>query len=70
MVLLLLTVGCNQKSQEQTKSKEPQSRQQTIDVGKDPEAMFLTPDENYIYIANVEDSFISVTIRAKTGIML
>jgi YVTN family beta-propeller protein len=29
-------------------------------VGKGPDALFLTPDERYVYVANVEDSFISV----------
>ncbi len=32
----------------------------TIPVGKGPDALFLTPDERYLYVANVEDTFISV----------
>jgi len=32
----------------------------TIQVGKGPDALFLTPDENILYVANVEDTFISV----------
>ena len=59
-VLLFFTVGCSQESQNQTKSKKPETGQQTIPVGKGPDAMFLTPDERFLYIANVEDSFISV----------
>lgn len=31
-----------------------------IPVGKGPDALFLTPDEKFLYVANVEDSFISV----------
>lgn len=33
---------------------------QIIPVGKGPDALFLTPDERYLYVANVEDTFISV----------
>jgi YVTN family beta-propeller protein len=33
---------------------------QTIPVGKGPDALFLTPNEDYLYVANVEDTFISV----------
>ncbi len=32
----------------------------TIPVGKGPDALFLTPDERFLYVANVEDTFISV----------
>ncbi len=32
----------------------------TIEVGKGPDALFLTPDEKILYVANVEDTFISV----------
>ncbi len=32
----------------------------TIDVGKGPDALFLTPNEKILYVANVEDTFISV----------
>lgn len=32
----------------------------TIQVGKGPDALFLTPDEKILYVANVEDTFISV----------
>ena len=31
-----------------------------IPVGKGPDALFLTPDEKYLYVANVEDTFVSV----------
>ena len=32
----------------------------SIPVGKGPDALFLTPDEKILYVANVEDTFISV----------
>jgi YVTN family beta-propeller protein len=32
----------------------------TIPVGKGPDAMFLLPDEDYLYVANVEDSILSI----------
>jgi len=31
-----------------------------VSVGKGPDALFLTPDEKFLYVANVEDTFISV----------
>lgn len=39
-----------------TLSKNPK----TISVGKGPDALFLTPNEDILYVANVEDTFISV----------
>ncbi|MFQ5639661.1 MAG: YncE family protein [bacterium] len=60
VILFFFTVGCGQDSQKQTKAKKSETQRQTIAVGKGPDAMFLTPGENYLYIANVEDSFISV----------
>jgi len=32
----------------------------TIEVGKGPDALFLTPQQDMLYVANVEDTFISV----------
>lgn len=32
----------------------------TIPVGKGPDALFLTPNQRFLYVANVEDTFISV----------
>ncbi len=57
-VFVFLTAACGQKAQNQTETKDSQT--QTIAVGRGPDALFLTPDENYLYVANVEDSFISV----------
>lgn len=57
-LFVFITGACSQESQNQTETKESES--QTIAVGKGPDALFLTPDENYLYVANVEDSFISV----------
>jgi len=39
-----------------TLSKNPK----TISVGKGPDALFLNPNEDILYVANVEDTFISV----------
>ena len=31
-----------------------------VSVGKGPDALFLTPDERFLYVANVEDTHVSV----------
>lgn len=31
-----------------------------IQVGKGPDALYLTPDEKFLYVANVEDNFVSI----------
>jgi len=55
------------KPSESVKAKEDivQSPFPTIAVGKGPDALFLTPNGKFLYVANVEDSFISV-IDTKT----
>lgn len=52
LVMLGIISGCAQ-------SKE-NSASTSIPVGKGPDALFLTPYENYLYVANVEDTVISV----------
>lgn len=62
MILLFIffTIGCGQEAQNQTEAKTSQAKQTNIAVGKGPDALFLTPNEEFLYVANVEDSFISV----------
>lgn len=55
--LLLVSAACGEPVQEAARQKGETG---TIPVGKGPDALFLTPDERYLYVANVEDSFISV----------
>ena len=57
LVLLFWGTACGQEAQNHTQST---SQAATISVGIGPDALFLTPDENFLYVANVEDSFISV----------
>ena len=67
ILVIILILACGQDAQNQTETKDSQT--QTIAVGKGPDALFLTPDENYLYVANVEDSFIRViAIHAQTHI--
>lgn len=60
IVLAILLTSCGSEKKNQTEAEKSVTGQQTIPVGKGPDAMFLTPDEAFLYIANVEDSFISV----------
>ena len=39
---------------------EKKTRYPSIKVGKGPDALFLTPDMSFLYVANVEDTLISV----------
>ena len=63
---LIILVGCNKEQpQKNVESKQPPKEAvkndgKTIKVGKGPDALFLTPDEKFLYVANVEDNFISV----------
>jgi YVTN family beta-propeller protein len=61
----LLVVACNSGDQKKVEDKTTTDKtylqsSKTIKVGKGPDALFLTPDEKYLYVANVEDTFISV----------
>jgi YVTN family beta-propeller protein len=64
--LLLILLGCNKEQpQKDVESKQPsketiKNETKTINVGKGPDALFLTPDEKFLYVANVEDNFLSV----------
>ena len=66
IVLFLLGSACGQEAQNQTKAT---SKPRTISVGKGPDALFLTPDENHLYVANVEDTFISVIDTRKDQVV-
>ncbi|MCI0693696.1 YncE family protein [candidate division KSB1 bacterium] len=58
LALLIAMTACGQDQQSRAPKETYQT--QTLAVGKGPDALFLTPDENYLYVANVEDAFISV----------
>lgn len=68
LVCMMLLMGCNEqpkgKSGTPETSEVPESSilpdQNTIKVGQGPDALFLTPDKRFLYVANVEDSLISV----------
>ncbi|GAB4377225.1 MAG: hypothetical protein Kow0042_24660 [Calditrichia bacterium] len=48
---------------------QPLQMVKTIPVGKGPDALFLTPDENFLYVANVEDNFVSVIDTRKDTVV-
>jgi len=61
----LLIIGCNSGENKKVENKKTHNNtalesSKIIKVGKGPDALFLTPDEKYLYVANVEDTFISV----------
>lgn len=58
---ILTASACKQSNEEQESIDSNTSINQTsIAVGIGPDAMFLTPDKKKLYIANVEDSTISI----------
>ncbi len=58
LLLAVLVSACRQG--EQSPKTETKSTPAAIAVGKGPDALFLTPDERFLYVANVEDTTISV----------
>lgn len=65
LIALSLLSACTEKNEktvdekgviEKIKTEEHKS----IKVGKGPDALFLHPDEKILYVANVEDNFISI----------
>jgi YVTN family beta-propeller protein len=58
---ILLTVSCKKKEEPIIQVEEPTvAVSKTISVGSGPDAMFLFPDNSTIYVANVEDTTISI----------
>jgi len=77
LFLLLNLFGCSEEqkqTEEKVKSvlkteKIVNTMGTIIKVGKGPDALFLTPDEKHLYVANVEDNFISV-ISTETEVVI
>ncbi len=67
LVSCCLQWGCSQGQDEAKNQTLPQAK--VIPVGKGPDALFLTPDETFLYIANVEDTHISVIDTRKDSVV-
>lgn len=65
-VILLLISACNQNGNDNKKVKSVgnevihSSEHKQIEVGKGPDALFLTPDQKKLYVANVGDTTVSI----------
>ncbi|RMG66147.1 MAG: YncE family protein, partial [Calditrichaeota bacterium] len=61
-LVALLALACQSGDREKETGTHVEGIQPvaTIPVGKGPDALFLTPDDRFLYVANVEDSTISV----------
>lgn len=58
VLIVLLATAC--APQEQESGVKGTHQVKSIPVGKGPDALFLTPDERFLYVANVEDTVVSV----------
>ena len=64
LVCVVLLLGCKEQPKEKSNILEVSEVQEatllptqnTIKVGKGPDALFLTPDKRFLYVANVEDT--------------
>lgn len=61
----LSVIGCNNSDKKKVESQSTLEKttienSKLIKVGKGPDALFLTPDEKFLYVANVEDNFVSI----------
>ncbi len=64
LAILLLALGCKEGPKNSGAKEDiqtPQTEESNyIEVGKGPDALFLTPDKRYLYVANVEDTILSI----------
>jgi len=67
--LLLLYCCTSEIPKNKTDTVNKIENQKTVKVGKGPDALFLTPDEKYLYVANVEDNFISIISTEKEEVV-
>lgn len=75
--VLYLLSGCQSSNENKKPHDEKgkfsaqisESSYQTIPVGKGPDALFATPDYRYVYVANVEDTVISVIDAEKDTVI-
>lgn len=69
LLLAIVLTSCGDKKKSTTNTEltveKPVTDENAIPVGLGPDALFLTPDKAFLYVANVEDSKISV-IDTKT----
>ncbi|RMH96290.1 MAG: YncE family protein, partial [Calditrichaeota bacterium] len=74
LILLVGMAACGgpESREQQISETQPTARMSpypTIPVGKGPDALFLTPDERFLYVANVEDTFLSVIDTRKDAVV-
>ncbi|WP_282161049.1 YncE family protein [Ulvibacterium marinum] len=66
LILTLLLASCKEKQRGtdttiiESNTVDNNTNSSVVYVGKGPDALFLTPDKSFLYVANVEDTLISV----------
>lgn len=71
LLIVLLVLSCKQKDNTKTEQDKTDSKSEhpVIAVGKGPDALFVTPDKKFIYVANVEDTIISIINSEKNEVI-
>ena len=66
LIVTALLVSCKEKQKEtvtaiiESNTVENNTNSSVVYVGKGPDVLFLTPDKSFLYVANVEDTLISI----------
>ena len=66
LIVVTLLASCKKKQEKsdttiiESNTVENNTNYSVVDVGKGPDALFLTPDKSFLYVANVEDTLISI----------
>ena len=66
LIVTALLASCKEKQKEnvttiiESNTVENNTNFSVVSVGKGPDALFLAPDKSFLYVANVEDTLISV----------
>jgi YVTN family beta-propeller protein len=74
-IVVVLLASCKEKQREtdttiiESNSVENNTNSSVVYVSKGPDALFLTPDKSFLYVANVEDTLISVIDTQKDKVL-
>ena len=71
LIMTILLTSCKEKQRVadttiiEGNTVDNNTSSSVVYVGKGPDALFLTPDKSFLYVANVEDTLISVELNLR-----